>query len=329
MVRSVPWRFRVVAVVTLVAFLAACTAPSNTSGHTSTSATETTRGARTTTIPAITKRVYMTDRIEFLSVPPGVDQVSTSVKVVTRRCSDYDSCLNGMRRSDGYVWFSALAVDLGASPTDPNYYGMHGGLAMGGSGHQSQLYLDWSGYCPASLGGEALRDGGSACASANSKPTFKPHTAVGFQQGHWYRLTVRKTACADSDVTDVTGPLTGWQMIATDEVTSIEQSGGTWCLPNAPVIADASFFQEIIEQRGPCETDFGSAQLKDPQYHVASGWSMFDHASGHYNGNETPVDADCANANIRLVGPHHNNDERMTDKGSHRGITGPGFQTLY
>ena len=65
-------------------------------------------------------------------------------------------------------------------------------LRGGGSGGQSRMYLDWSGYCPASVGGAALRDGGSPCANPNSNPTFKPHTVVNLDPTHWYRLTVRK-----------------------------------------------------------------------------------------------------------------------------------------
>jgi len=269
----------------------------------------------------------MTDHVELSAVPADVDQVAVSEKVSLLGCSDYDSCNNGVRRSSGYTWFSAFAVNVGPSPTDPTYYGMHGGLAFGGSGQKSQMYLDWSGYCPSSLGGAALHDGGSPCGTPNTLPTFKPHTVVGLDPSHSYRLTVRSVPSSVSDVTDVSGPLTGWQLALVDEVTSLQQSGGTWCLPNAAVVAHASMFNEVIENQGPCQTDFGSDEIANPQYNTAAGWSAFTNAWGHYNGNETTADADCTNANIRLVGPNDIIDERMTPKGSGGGLAGTGSCT--
>lgn len=315
----VPTRLRNAAIAIGLGLLSAC-APT-------TGAPATTEP--TSTIPPQTNRIYMTDHVRYPAVPSGVDEVAVSMNIATPACSDYDSCSNGVRRSTGYVWFSALGVNLGTTPNDPDAYGMHGGLAFGGSGQQSQLYLDWSGYCPNKLGGNALRDGGSPCRTPNANPTFKPHTVVGLQAGHWYRLAVRKTTCAKSDVTDVTGPLTGWKMVLIDEQTSAEQSGGVWCLPNAPMITEASFFQEVIEPRGPCVTDFRSAQVKNARIHQPAGWSTIAHTSGHYNGNETELDADCANANLRTIAPGHIIDERMTPKGSNGGITGPGYLPMF
>lgn len=276
-------------------------------------------------------RVYMTDNISLSAVAPGTDQVAVTSRMTVGGCSDYDSCPNGVRATNGYVWFQSLAVNVGPSLGHPTYYGMHGGLAFGGSGAQSEMYLDWSGYCPASFGGQALRDGGSACSNPNSNPTFKPHTVVRLDPTHWYRLTVRKVPCSVSDVTDIAGPLTGWEMVLLDQTTATQQSGGTWCLPNAPVIEEASLFNEVIEYRGdgPCTTDLRSAEWKDPQFHTASGWTDFAHAYGHYNGGETAADADCPNANLRVVAPKHIIDDRTAPRGSDGGLTGPGYQPLY
>lgn len=276
-------------------------------------------------------RIYMTDHVSLSGVSAGTDQVSVSSRMTIGGCSDYDSCPNGVRATSGYVWFQALAVNLGPALGSSTYYGMHGGLAFGGSGQQSQMYLDWSGYCPSSLGGQALRDGGSACSNPNSNPTFKPHTVVHLDTTHWYDLTVRSVPCTVSEVTDVAGPLTGWEMVLVDQTTGVSQSGGTWCLPNAPIIEGASLFDEVIETRGdgPCTTDFRSAEWKNPQFHTSSGWTAFAHASGHYNGNETPVDADCPNANIRLIGAADIIDERTSTRGSLGGLPGPGYQSLY
>ncbi len=118
-------------------------------------------------------------------------------------------------------------------------------------------------------------------------------------------------------------------MVLTDETTQLSQSGGTWCLPNAPMVAHTSFFQELIEHRGPCDTDFRSAQVKDARYHQTAGWTAFPNASGHYNGNETVLDADCANVNLKAIAAGHVIDERMTPKGSNGGITGPGWHPLF
>jgi hypothetical protein len=282
-----------------------------------------------TTIPPLTDRVYMTDNVDYSALPPGVTEVAASVNVATPACSDYDSCVGGVRQSTGYVWFTALGVNLGSSPTDPNTYGMHGGLAFGGSGKLPQMYLDWSGYCPASVGGAALHDGGSSCASPNTKPTFKPHTVVNLQTDHWYRLAVRSGSCKKSEVKDISGPLTGWTLVLIDETTGTEQSGGTWCLPNAGMVAHMSFFQEVIESRGPCTTDFRSAQIKNVEYQSGGVWSGVAHAWGHYNGNETALDADCANVNLRTIAPGHIIDERMTPQGTNGGMVGTVDQQLY
>ena len=281
--------------------------------------------------PPTDNRIYMTDHVSLSGVDAGTDQVAVSSRMTIGACSDYDSCPNGVRATSGYVWFQALAVNVGPALGNPTYYGMHGGLAFGGSGNQSHMYLDWSGYCPSSLGGQALRDGGSPCSNPNSNPTFKPHTVVNLDPTHWYDLTVRKVACSVSDVTDVAGPLTGWEMVLLDQTTATQQSGGTWCLPNAPVIEDASLFDEVIETRGdgPCTTDFQSAEWKDPKFHTSAGWTAFAHATGHYNGNETSIDADCPNANLRRVGANDVIDSRTETRGSLGGLTGPGWQSLY
>lgn len=288
-------------------------------------------GSPTCTLVPIptTNRTYMTDHVELNALPPSVEQVAVSTKMNVRGCSDIDSCPNGVRASTGYVWFAALAVNLGPSPTDPTYYGMHGGLAYGGSGQRSKMYLDWSGYCPASLGGKPLRHGGSSCAIPNSNPTQKPHTVVDLDPTHWYRLVVRKVSCSVSEVFDVSGPLTGWELVLTDETTGIEQSGGTWCLPNAPAVAHAYLFDEVIESRGPCATDLASVEWKNPAYRTGSSWIAFPNAWGHYNGNESSFDADCADTNIRVVAPNHVIDERGVPRGTAGGIPSPGWNVLY
>lgn len=268
----------------------------------------------------------MTDNIDLSAVQPGTIEAAVSVKVTTRGCSDYDSCLNGVRRSAGYTWFSAFGVNLGPTPTSSVYYGMHGGLAFGGSGYQSRLYLDWSGYCPAAYGGRPLLDGGTSCSEGGTNPSQKPHTVVNLLENRWYRLSVRKVTCTTSEVWDITGPLTGWEFILTDETTMVSQSGGTWCLPNAPYISHTSLFNEIIEYRGPCVTDFGSVEFRDPQYRTSSGWASHTSAWGHYNGGEHPVlDAACADTNLRMIAPNHLVDERMTTRGSLGGLLDDGY----
>lgn len=165
----------------------------------------------------------------------------------------------------------AFGVNLGATPSSSVYYGMHGGLAFGGSGAQSKMYLDWSGYCPAANGGGPLRHGGTACGAPSSNPTQKPHTMLNLTEDRWYRLAVRRTPCSVSEVTDINGPLTGWELVLTDETTNATQSGGTWCLPNAAYIAHTSLFQEVIERRGPCVTYFRSAEFRDLIYRISWG----------------------------------------------------------
>jgi len=263
----------------------------------------------------------MTSNIDLSAVDPGTDEAAVSVRVRTRGCSDFDACLNGNRRNGGYTWFSAFGVNLGATPTSSVYYGMHGGLAFGGSGRQAQMYLDWSGYCPAAFGGGPLRHGGTACSAPSSNPTQKPHTVLNLDENNWYRLAVRKTACSVSEVTDISGPLTGWEIVLTDQTTNVSQSGGTWCLPNAPFIVHTSLFNEIIEHRGPCVTDFDSAEFKDPAFRSGSVWKRHTSAWGHYNGGNTALDADCADTNLRRIGTNDQLiDERMTPRGSNGGL---------
>ncbi|MDQ2678986.1 MAG: hypothetical protein M3Y51_09605 [Actinomycetota bacterium] len=289
------------AAVGMVLVLGACTAPDP-------------APATTTTVPPETSRRYMTDNVDLSPVASGTTEAQVDVRVRTRGCSDYDACLAGVRRSTGYTWFSAFGVNLGTSSTSSVYYGMHGGLAFGGSGHQARMYLDWSGYCPAAYGGEALRHGGTACSSASTNPTQKPHTVLNLHEDRWYRLTVRRVACEVSEVSDISGPLTGWELVLTDSTTSVAQSGGTWCLPNAPYVVHSSLFQEVIEPRGPCVTDFGSAEFRAPRFRSAAGWSGHQWALGHYNGGRTADDANCPDTDLRTVGADHIIDERMVPR---------------
>lgn len=214
-----------VSVAALITVGLACTPadtpPSTTTISTTTSSTSTTSSSTTTgtTVPPMTDRVYMTDNVDLSPVASATTEAEVTIRVRTRGCSDYDSCLNGTRRSTGYTWFSAFGVNLGETPTSSVYYGMRGGLAFGGSGRQAQMYLDWSGYCPATYGGRPLRHGGTACSSPSSNPTQKPHTVLNLDENHWYRLSVRKVSCLASEVTDITGPLTGWELLLTNEET--------------------------------------------------------------------------------------------------------------
>ena len=319
------WRRRT-ALVASVVIAASCAppvapeTPTTTTTTTSTSTTTTT----TTTIPPQTSAIYMTDNIDLSNVAAGTIEASVGMRVATRGCSDFDSCLNGVRRSTGYVWFSAFGVNFADTPTSSVYYGMHGGLAFGGSGKKSQMYLDWSGYCPDAYGGGPLRHGGTACSSPSNNPTQKPHTVVNLSENRWYTIAVRKVACSVSEVTDIPGPLTGWEIILTDDSTAISQSGGTWCLPNAPFIAHTSLFNEIIEYRGPCVTDFGSVEFRDPKFRTVFGWTGHTTATGHYNGGNTPLDAACGNTNLRKSGPQRITDERMVPRGSNGGLAGDG-----
>jgi hypothetical protein len=202
---------------------------------------------------------------------------------------------------------------------------MHGGLAFGGSGAQSKLYLDWSGYCPPTHGGGPLLDGGTSCSAGGSNPTYKPHTVLNLAEGTWYTLSIRSVPCSVSEVSDISGPLTGWEAVLTDTSTGVPRSGGTWCLPNAPYVAHTSLFNEIIEPRGPCATDFGSVEFRNPRNRSATGWHTSTSAYGHYNGNETPSDADCPDTNLRVGSSGQLIDERMAIRGSQGGLLDDGF----
>jgi hypothetical protein len=296
---------------------AACTPPATGGGTTTSTST-------TTTIPPLTSRVYMTDNIDLSAPAASTLEAAVDIRVTTRGCSDYDSCLDGSRRASGYTWFSAFGVNLGPSTTSPDYYGMHGGLAFGGSGAQSKLYLDWSGYCPPTRGGGPLRDGGTSCSAGGSNPTYKPHTVLDLSEGAWYTLSIRSVPCSVSEVSDITGPLTGWEAVLTD-AGGVARSGGTWCLPNAPYVVHTSLFNEIIEQRGPCVTDFGSVEFRNPRFRTAAGWGGHTSAYGHYDGNETAADANCPDTNLRIGSSGQFVDERMVARGSGGGLPDDGY----
>lgn len=312
------WFCAVVVVAAAGVLVGACTAPVEPvpTSSTPSSSTPTSSSTTATTIPPLTSRIYMTDNVDLSPVANATVEAEVRIRVRTRGCSDYDSCANGVRRSSGYTWFSAFGVNLGTTPTSSVYYGMHGGLAFGGSGGQSRMYLDWSGYCPAANGGGPLRHGGTACGSPSTNPTQKPHTVLNLSENRWYRLSVRKVACSTSEVTDISGPLTGWEIVLTDETTAVAQSGGTWCLPNAPYIVHTSLFQEVIESRGPCITDFAAAEFSQPRYRTAAGWSTHTYARGHYDGGRTQYDAGCTDTDLRVIGPDTVIDERMVPRTS-------------
>lgn len=263
---------------------------------------------------------YMTDNIELSDITTAnADSTSATVTVRTWGCTDADTCPGGSRTTSGYVWFAAVQVDVGPGADDPFTYGLHGGLAVGGSGGQAQLYADWSGYCPSSLGGRALRSGGTACATPSPNPTHKPHTVTNLVEGRPYRLTFGRVACSVSEVTDVSGPLSGWRMTVADTVTGTTYDAGTWCLPKASMIAHVSAFSELYEPVA-CTTDLRSVEFADLSYHDPTGTHAFGSAAGRYNGNDTSLDADCANTNLRSPAPGTVVDERMATRGSGGGL---------
>jgi len=273
----------------------------------------------------VTNAHYMTENIDLADVTqPGADQAAVSMWVATRGCIDGDTCSGGVRLSTGYVWFFAMEVDVATSADSNDVWGLHGGLAFGGSGQQSSLYADWSGYCPASQGGLALRAGGSPCKTPNSNPTFKPHTVTGLSEQQWYRVTIRKVSCTTSEATDVAGTLTGWQMTVTAQATGLVSDAGTWCIPNASMIAHISLFSELNEP-DPCTTDLWGVHMSDPEVHLPSGWLASATAHGHYNGGGTSGDANCANTNLRTAGTHYFIDERGTVRGSNGGLASDGW----
>lgn len=267
---------------------------------------------------------YMTEDMDLSDVTTvNADEATATVTVSTWGCTDTDTCPAGQRLTNGYVWFAAVQLDVGTSANGPVTYGLHGGIAMGGSGAQSQLYADWSGYCPSALGGQALRSGGTACSSASTNPTYKPHNVTGLTEGRPYTLSFKKVPCTVSEVTDVSGPLSGWRMTVTDTTTNAIGDAGTWCLPNASMIAHVSVFSELYEPVA-CTTDLESVQFANLGYHDASGDHGFAHAIGHYNGNETNLDANCSNTNMWSPRMGTIIDLRMATRGSNGGLQADG-----
>jgi hypothetical protein len=89
------------------------------------------------------------------------------------------------------------------------------------------------------------------------------------------------------------------------------------------MIAHVYAFSELIEP-APCTTDLQTVRFDNIGYHDSAGDHSFAHAVGHYNGNQTPSDANCSNTNLRSPAAGTAVDKRMVPRGTNGGLTAEG-----
>ncbi len=254
---------------------------------------------------------YQTDLVapaDFTNNVEPVYNVDHFVWIATRGCTDPETCSGGVRKSSGYTWFVPITVELGDNLAE-NEYGIHGGLALGGSGQKNKWYVDWSGYYGPDhpLNGDPL-------------PGSPKQKYLNLAEQHWYRLRVWRVSCSGSGNY-------GW-LLAVKDLTAgtAEVQVGTYCV-NADTISEAYYFAEIIEP-DPCDTDFWGTHSYLIQYRDGSGGPYtFSRGTGIYVDNTCGVPP-SGNTNLRSPNPsiEYTIDERETARGSNGGITQNGQQ---
>lgn len=253
---------------------------------------------------------YQTDLVapaDFAPIHDPVYNVDHYVWIATRGCTDSETCSGGVRKSSGYTWFVPINVELGDSLNE-NEYGLHGGLALGGSGQKNKWYVDWSGY----YGPDHPQDG-------DPLPGSPKQSYLNLAENHWYRLRVWRVSCSG------TGNY-GW-LLAVKDITAgtAEKQIGTFCL-HADTISEAYYFAEIIEP-DPCDTDFWGTHSQNIHFRGSGGAFLFPSGVGIYIDNTCGVPPG-GNTNLRSPNPsiEYTIDERETARGSNGGITQNGQQ---
>jgi hypothetical protein len=267
---------------------------------------------------------YQTDLLEFGWF--GYDGGSSATFPVTgfqyevrvnqsSTCSDTETCNGDARDMWSFVWFTPITVNIGSSQGDIAY-GLHGGMARGGSGWRNEgitsWYIDWSGYEAA---GPALID-------PDTGWTHKPHDVSSLTTDRWYKIRVSRVGCEQENG----DPGYGWKMEAwhrPETTWDYVGSAGTWCLPlNASTISSAYAFVEIIEP-DPCDTDFNYVDMRNFRYKDASGtWKFIDEADAKYGGT-ADADAQCTDTNWQRLtdNPTWMRDTRDQTRGTSGGLT--------
>ena len=269
---------------------------------------------------------YQTDLLEFGYF--GYDGGSPAAFPVTgfqyevrvnqsATCTDTDTCNGSERNMGSFVWFTPITVNIGSAQGDIAY-GLHGGMALGGSGWRNEgitsWYVDWSGYEAA---GPALID-------PETGWTHKPHSLNSLVADRWYKIRVSRVGCTQPNGT----PGSGWKMEAWQRQNAAWEyvgSAGTWCLPpSVSTISTAYAFVEIIEP-DPCDTDFNYVDMRNFRYKDASGsWKFIDQADAKYGGTAA-ADAQCTDTNWRRLtdNPTWMRNIRDQSRGRHGGLTIP------
>lgn len=199
--------------------------------------------------PGIAAFGYQSDTMWFdQGSGNGIYNVDVNVFIYERNRCDSDTCTNGQRLSNGFVWFVALASYFGDPQGDCKGY-LHGGLGLG-NGVSSGWFLDWSGY-----------DNVPTCANGTSLGPGKPRNPITqLQDDRWYKLRMWRQSW------NGTTGCWGFWAIETAPNPDIEHYAGSWCEPGFyQLIADQHQFVEIAETN-PCTTDVWGVHAQAPQY---------------------------------------------------------------
>lgn len=226
---------------------------------------------------------YQSDRV-FLNDNTTQDVYNTDLWVYIGgpQCSDSDSCSGGIRKTSGYVWYTAMQVNIGNSPSDCRYQ-MHGGIAMG-NGIDNDWYFSWGGY---TCGGTSLGPG-----SGNG---------ISLDNNKWYRIRIWRLAPSGNN-----WPWGAWVM---DWNIGQERYAGSWTLNDGRMISNALYFTEIAEP-SVCATDYTGTHNLWVEYRDPSGEHIYTVGTANYQ-------ATCTNTNLRDVGTDSNRytiDDRETTR---------------
>lgn len=218
-----------------------------------------------------TDRVYLND-----NTTQDVYNVDLWIYIAPPQCSDSDTCSGGVRKTSGYVWFPALQVNIGNSPSEC-LYAMHAGIGMGNG--FNDWFFDWSGY--SECGATSLGEG-------------KGH-GISLDHDKWYRVRIWRLAPSGS-----TWPWGAWVAqwnMSTNQLVQ-EWYGGSWSLSNGRMVSYALYWTEIAEPN-PCPTDYFGTHNLWVEYRDPSGKHIYTTGTANY-------EATCANTNLRDVGADSN-----------------------
>lgn len=204
----------------------------------------------------------------------GAYAVDLWAYIWTPQCSDSETCESGSRKTDGYVWFTALNTHIGSTPSEC-LYAMHAGIAMGNGIGNADWYFTWGGY--------------SGCGSTQIPPGGIGNE-IALDHNKWYRIRIWR-------VTESSPGTWDWIASVTDWATGVEQQAGSFSLDDGEMLSNVQYFTEVAEPDA-CVTDYTGTSNKwiefrdplDPHPHRFAQGTVAYEANG------------CTDTNLRLAG---------------------------